>query len=1450
MTSFSPNPDQYNKSNFYEVLKLVTPSLYEEEDIALSGLGIDDIDQVINANILAASGLPAVMFVSGYEDLSSISQYFVKQNKLTYITPQIFEDKILSKLGTSFDAFKTPEEFRNYLSGNLLPKLKTSASNIHTLTQQAFGSTAGATQAYLANALGWFFFLNASGLPIPLTYSPSSYVLSQLSTLYTNNTLETADGVKGYINYLWRNYYTKTQISSRGLIPTQFLSGTGTYTSGIQQLEKLETLIDILYSKSYMDRQDLRIRNAFDDYINGLGLITTKKSKGPYEKFLKGISYSMADINNQIEQLETLYDIETCPEDYLKYLAHLLGWKLLGPDPVKWRHQLRSAVDIYKKKGTRAGVQLALNTVIKDTYLDASSTLYESWESYLPFLLWYCLATESIHFKNFTTWTLEKANQVGIAVYDENNFENNIKIAVDYILLEAVRRFPDLFYYQSKPFPAYKYVKLDNATGEQSQFFSFVTDPSPKSVFFEPNFSLAYALTNPNGFKENLAFTNSFHLGPSGTGLYLDYNFDPLSPSAFTADNRPTYLTTVGESSFVFNFRSYSNFPIPPFEEIKYYRDCDINNDLKIFLVEKLKCLGVNDSFANQFGNYISSATYKSTDDFSFRNNFLMFFSSIQNPPNYFSVLQNPDALDKDIFNLWNGKSSHVFLNLATSSFSFTSKEYAGNSAYALQATRDSINRFLPAHAIPALTLQISSVNDYLTTSSTKFDFVGLNQQQTTYSLPSGVFAGREISGLSMGTVSPGTDTGRGGLNTFARTDYDSYRDSLFSSTSYISNVPRKSIRRRGSKYTLPTTTYYDRTGFNQPITFDASVLEKSMPSSIGFLPLGYIPSSNSFYPVYNALVPSSVWDKCNELTSDNVYFDVSVSNTFPCRGLSSLGSDAKYFNVFGSAHDKYIDRGQTDPLFTIMQKAKYEEALNKARKTISLDLSSYIASSSYIDSETSLANSYHNNGVVSINSFSDYENFRFGKGLHQLFKDYKTYFNNTLALQYTEKTGANIFSHTFGPILYNADFSIEGSAVSTQEGRYIASSIDTIVPISYNGGSGVFSMSAVNNAFASGTYVASTVDKMPLPSGTSFYNEYRNPHILSGIEFVQPSAASINNSFEIIRLNQNLFSASPTSYASDKPFVRCFTVNGFPRIRFDLSSYGETRNLFIKDHKFKLTLKGQIADLRYEEYGGGRVGVWIHTGIVRGSDGINYFWSWTPKNKWELINYDSLDVQTIKEVLSFNFKFKDPARPVSETGTQLTCIGNEVIPFDSSAVSNKDPLVNITEDYLQTFSLEFNTFNFTNYNNSEYLEVIPIPDVYHASKATVHDINTNYIVEVFYYPADNENKYLLIDSISIQDLTLKYNSGIDTGYGIEVSGIPLTTFSEIYKYYPDKTELRNILKFFNNLTTNIYSTRNASISVSALDTSGGSRLNYRLHPDLISTKAATLQISGMDFTN
>ena len=105
--------------------------------------------------------------------------------------------------------------------------------------------------------------------------------------------------------------------------------------------------------------------------------------------------------------------------------------------------------------------------------------------------------------------------------------------------------------------------------------------------------------------------------------------------------------------------------------------------------------------------------------------------------------------------------------------------------------------------------------------------------------------------------------------------------------------------------------------------------------------------------------------------------------------------------------------------------------------------------------------------------------------------------------------------------------------------------------------------------------------------------------------------------------------------------------------------------------------------------------------------------------------------------------------------------------------------------------------------------------------------------------PNDNNSKYLLIDSVQLQDKTLREYAGIGKGFGVETSGIPLTPFVQEYMIYLEKPELRDVLKFYNSLAgleSGVYSTnlasRNATLTSGVLEVSGGSRLNYRIHPE------------------
>jgi len=126
---------------------------------------------------------------------------------------------------------------------------------------------------------------------------------------------------------------------------------------------------------------------------------------------------------------------------------------------------------------------------------------------------------------------------------------------------------------------------------------------------------------------------------------------------------------------------------------------------------------------------------------------------------------------------------------------------------------------------------------------------------------------------------------------------------------------------------------------------------------------------------------------------------------------------------------------------------------------------------------------------------------------------------------------------------------------------------------------------------------------------------------------------------------------------------------------------------------------------------------------------------------------------------------------------------------------------------------------------------------------------DTNYYVEIFFLPPTNPGKYLLIDSISLEDSTQRDNAGLGTDHGIQTSGIPLRKFVREDKLYLNKEQLRTVLKFFTGLAGKGYglyqtdlASRDFRIGPNANDIygrlygndlgpSGGSRLNYRIHP-------------------
>lgn len=1408
--NYSQNTRKYSKRNFVELLELITPEVYRSEDISLSGLGNDLASDLINVNLELAKNLNSVISISALDQsLSGAAQYFVKQNKLTNVTPYSFETDILLPLGKSMSDFDTSGEFVDYLSGTLLPMIvppsKTDDSviqaNLGTLSSLPNNTLASNVHSYLIDHLGWFYFLNTSA-DGGLDYSPSSYVLESFASLYRGDKLETVEGIKGVMEYLWRN---NSVCSFDAYIPVDYVSGaadaildtsTGdvaTYTSGIQKLDALKTLVDVVYSPSYLDEQDFRVKDAFDDYIDADQKVSELVSQGPLRKFQTLMGYGMADVSDEIEQVGLIYDIENVKAEHLQYVADLIGFKLRGRSESKWRNQLRIALDLYKSTGTLKAIQTAINALIIDSVFDVSGSVEELWESYIPHLIWYALGTESALFRDLNTWTVEKANQAGVFQYSTSSLEENLRLVTDSILLDLYRKFPQNFVFNSEEWPVPKFHKLDD-DGCDTGLYTLVGDPQMSPFHVHPGgFSVFENEAIANG--QLPAYEASIADGPLGFGIYMAGIDHP------PVEEKPLYLEFKGDLNFVFNYRGRSNYPIPPFEEVKYYKNCIITPDLVEYLVERLKCFEVTPSFADSLGSYVLSSTVNNNSNLGYLNDFLFFFREAQIAPNFDDVMFSISNYEKNLLSLWNGKSSHLFVNFADTDFDFSKSTIEGDGKYALLEASRVVKEFSPAHAIEKVNLAASSSDTY-SFSGVLGQYIGHDHDDTFAALGSGsVLTGYEQSGAPMSFVAGGgddgrgSDGGRGGLNTFKRPAVDSILDPLLSTSSVIGNVPRKSVRRRNFKYVLPHEGYYDRTGFNGPVSFDASVLENSTTSSLGMLTLGYIPSACSFHPVEDAINPSGVWDSCETLNSPRNFSGIDTSNTFPFRGLDAF---------VASATDMYVDRCQVPGIYIAMHKHFEKKALDHAQDLITNDASSYDASTYFWNGAQSLANEAIASGLV-LNSFADYENFSFGLGPHKLHRDYARYFaQHPLNPKVLGETGGNIFSHVFGKGLYNCDFSVEGSAV----GSFISDDLDPEI---------VVNSENVWNALNTASYEASTLGEA----------EFRNAHILSGIEFCDLSSAPSFNQFMLFHLGADYKSSGEDRYLVGNTVIKSKAIGGFPRLRFDLSSYGDRRNYFIKDHKFRLSVNALVGEENSNILGGGTLGVWIHTEPVEG-----VVWTWTPQGKWMPSKESETTTEDVRNSLAHKYQF-DLKLPAKGEETQY-CLEGLVDP----ATINNHTLLGKKKSQFEKFTVEFDTRNFTDQNNSEYLDIIPLGEENYKIFEEVHTDDRNYIVEVFFYPTPDLEKYLLIDSLELEDKTLKGWAGIGTGKGIETSGTPLRRFVEEYKLDFDEYQLAEILKFYNGLSgkpvpdyTTPLASRDASITSGILEVSGGSRLNYRESP-------------------
>jgi hypothetical protein len=1330
---FSQNKRNYYKRNFIKAVELLTPQIYITEDLDLSGTHVDPIDQVINADlkmmgvfssVIDISSLPNTIY-SSMSNISGISPFFVKQNDIVNITPFEFEARILAPLNRSFNDFRSSAAFADYLSGTLL---STIVLNYPT-ADVAEDAVPSSTHKHLIDHLNWYYFLNTSGPLGGLAFEPSTLVLNRfVDKLYSGKSITIDHAMEDLHEYVYRNYETCSAWNASGLLPPNYepsslIVGGDDYVSGLEPLSRLKTLLNVIYSPLYINLPDTRVRDSIQDYIEGSGLLNTLESAGPFVRLLKAFSFSFADINNTVDELNTLKDIEQCPDNFLPLLADLIGWPLFGSDPDRWRLQLQNAVGVYKAAGTKNSIQIALNNVFAEGNLDVSSQIHELWESYIPHLIYYALGTESTILKDFSTWTRDIARGLGVSGYSTSAMDINLRMSVDAIILALVERFPEAFKMAGEPFP-------------------------------------------------------------------------------------------LGSSSFVFNFRNRV-FPIPPWEEYPYYIPTDLSKDMVDVIVDKLVCFGVRQDFAEDVGTYITSNTLSATDDIRAGNGWLMFTSGVSYPTNWDIVLDSISDKRSSFLPLWSGKSSHYKLFLNAADFDFTKRIQNFDSPHAVRIIGQVTNEFSPAHAIPSILLQLSAVDDQLYEDFNRM-YVRPQVRETWLNYASGAaVTNSELSGASFNGYKRRLNVGG---NVMGRENPNSVVDFGFSSTA-DDKVFRNAFRRRSYENIYPSFGMYTRTGFNMPIGWYMRMPENSYASSLGFLPLGYIPSANTFLSIPDPFNLPTVYSRCTTIASPSSFSGVDASNTYPCRGLSAVVSS-----------DHYVDRCQLDPFIAavhwIQENKAYLSGVQLVENRLINDPSSIVSSLIWKDVARSWANSGISVSAYGFDSQEEFYKYKFGREFMKLYTEYTSNFHrHVLRPDLHELEGPLIWAHVFGSILRNSKFDKYGSTVATLPNLVASSPNDVRV---MRPGDAIFSTSGITPY---GTYVASNTADLRAES-----NEFRSSTILDAVQIVHTSGSSPDNSFSIYKIGPSVRIPNSNTFVRENPMIKMQAINGLPRLKYDLQSFSfpanetdgfsSVSNFFTPDKEFEFTIRGLIGQNNGLRLGGASIGVWIHT-----DDENGHVWSYTPEGKWRMDKSTSINKEHILGLLTHKFFVPERGREIPSGSGSGRSNPFECIDFiDQSRPNNQAIILSFREDEFENFTVKFNTNN----------KPIRNPETYYGGYGNVHQLNRNYNVEVFMLPnTANRDKFLLVDFVNLVNQT--YNEWARPFVTGKSTGLPIDPYCDKKRVEMTRERLTDIYRYFNFIAgvTNYqtpFASRNANQTESLFGTSGGSKLDYRINPEWAET--------------
>ena len=172
-------------------------------------------------------------------------------------------------------------------------------------------------------------------------------------------------------------------------------------------------------------------------------------------------------------------------------------------------------------------------------------------------------------------------------------------------------------------------------------------------------------------------------------------------------------------------------------------------------------------------------------------------------------------------------------------------------------------------------------------------------------------------------------------------------------------------------------------------------------------------------------------------------------------------------------------------------------------------------------------------------------------------------------------------------------------------------------------------------------------------------------------------------------------------------------------------------------------------------------------------------------------------------------------------------------------------PVARVNREDFTKINVSFNTIN----RNLE------LPREYRESHELVHRKNQKYVIEVFLVPNGDEEKFLLLDTVEIQNMTLKKLSEIFVNGKYQN---PLCNLDYLVGNCQENRvdlspeELMKIFKFFNDISGKNSKTglasRNKNETATIMGAEGGSKLDYRYRTEFfnVSKVSSTLLINNI----